>query len=206
MRRFVSIHYLAGLSRLMVQYLPPLLVLRVLGAEANAYFFIAWTTAITLSGGAEAFSASLTVEGSHRLESLGVYTRQLIRQAVLIFGGVIVVLFIGAPLLLRVFGPEYAAEGTALLRLLLVGVAASVPVSIYLAALRARGQGVRILAIEASIAVIALGLGSLGLDRFGTTSFGVAYLLGNAVVAAAVIPKLRGLVSDATRTEPEVLP
>lgn len=197
---FVTGNYLAGLFALAVAYLPPVLVLDELGAESTAYFYVAWAIGHTLILAVEAFAVSLTVEGAARPVELGAYARRMTRQALVVFPAIVAAIILLAPTLLDLFGSAYRSNATDLLRLLAVAVLLRIPVSLFAAAARVRGQVVRIAIAESAIAITALVLIMLLIADHGLIGVGWAILIAQAPVALAVIPFLVALVRSQEST------
>ena len=105
------------------------MVLNILSAEANAYFYISWTIAGLLIAIPTATSMSFFAEGSHMEGRLaGDLRRSLKLLALLLIPSIIILVFLGDKLLL-LFGTEYSAEGAKLLWFL---APAALPASINL--------------------------------------------------------------------------
>jgi O-antigen/teichoic acid export membrane protein len=187
---FVAGNYLAGLFGLGLAYLPPLIVLAQLGAQANAYFYVAWTIGITLAVAVEAFAISLTVEGSARPGDLHGYTRKVLRQAFMIFPAIVVFILMVAPNLLSLFGAAYADGATNLLRLLSIAVLARIPLAVFGAVARVERRVGRIALLEGATTVAALTLALWLLPRHGIIGVGWALLIAQTVAALFVSPGL----------------
>src|SRR5205807_2701683 len=87
----------------------------MLGSQANAYFYIAFTVVTAFNLLFVNVSTSLMVEGVIDERRLAALTRQVARRFLLwlVLGGV--VLYAAAPLILAPFGPEYATGAVAVL-------------------------------------------------------------------------------------------
>ncbi len=97
-------------------------------------------------------------------------------------------LLIGAPYLLGISGADYAREGTTLLRLLALSALPNIICVLYLGIARVQGRLASIVAIEATrcVFVLALSYGLFG--RYGITGIGIAWLVVDGTVAAALFP------------------
>jgi len=186
--RYLAVDYVAGLLNQGYTALVPLLVLVVLGSDANAYFYIAFMVSGALRAVAQSMSTSLVVEGSHSESELSSMARtSLMRYVKYALPGTIV-LALGANLLLRPFGAEYAANGATLLRLLLVATVPHAVIALYLGVERVRAGVSRVLAVEATIVVLVTAGAVLGMQWRGLTGFGLAWLSAHTIVAALVVP------------------
>ena len=85
-------------------------------------------------------AVSLTVEGSFDRSQLAANCRHALRRALLIIVPIVVVVIVGAPFILQVFGSKFADEGTMLLRLMALAVLPRVLIEVYLSVLRAQSR------------------------------------------------------------------
>ncbi len=185
--RFVTGDYLGALCVLAYVSLLPVIVIDRAGPEAGAYFYIVWVIATSLN----LLPLSITI--SHTVETVSTKgdpiarTRGALLHAMRLMIPIVAVVTIGAPWILAIFGPGYAANGTDLLRLLALSV---IPYSINLiyfslARIRARVSGIVI--VQAILAVLTLGLSFPLLDRMGVTGIGVATLFSQGSVAIVLL-------------------
>jgi O-antigen/teichoic acid export membrane protein len=164
----------------------PIMVLNLLGAEPNAYFYIAWsvgTVCILVSG---AVSMSLFAEGSYDEERLGLNIWRSLRLIFLTLIPLVILILIIAPQLLLLFGGSYAGSGAGLLRLMAIS---SLPWSInlvYLSKLRVEKKLKALIIFTAFTAVLALGSSYFLLPRMGINGVGIAWLATHGVIALAV--------------------
>ena len=200
--RYLASDYVAALLSQGYIAVLPLLVVAVLGNAANAYFYIAFLIAGAAGELARSLSTSLIVEGAHDEGDLPFLVRRSASFYLKVLLPGIVVMVIGAPLLLRPFGAAYVAEGTALLRILLVGTIPQAVITLYLGIERVRAQVNRILAVEAAIVTLVTTVGVLAMQRYGVTGMGVSWLLAHLVVAVSVLPPLRKLWGVRRRKPP----
>ncbi len=102
----------------------PLITLHALGPAQAAYFYLAFQIAYTVYGISYAIGQALFAEGSSegsRLVSLGKQAGLLLATVQL---AAVIVVASGAPLILSVFGRQYAEHGQHLLRILAVAAIA----------------------------------------------------------------------------------
>jgi O-antigen/teichoic acid export membrane protein len=203
--RYSAGNYVADLAWTSPGFLFPLIVVAVLGAEANAYFYIAWAIAALLAGIPTAVASSLLAEGSHDPDETGEHLRRAIWLTLGLVTPAIVVFWIGAPLLLGLFGAAYAAEGVDTLRLLSL---AALPLSLnmlYITVARLDHALRRLLAIATTTGVGALLLGAALAPQLGTAGIALGYLAVNTVVAVVLTAEwwLKGEARSGTgRVEP----
>jgi O-antigen/teichoic acid export membrane protein len=197
LRRFVALDYLGYLFMQAGTNALPLLVTARLGATANGRFYVAYAIANALELVAYNFGVSLTVESSRDPSRLAFYTQQILRRGFLLFAPGIVLLGMASPLLLTVFGKDYAQSSAALLRLLLLAVLPKLLVAIFVAVSRVQKRIGRIIAVQALTSTLVLGLSLVSVGHLGILGVGVAYLISQAVVAATVSPSLVRLLRKA---------
>ena len=168
----------------------PIMVVNLLGAEANAYFFVSWAMAGLLFTIPLATSMSLFAEGSHREDRLARDVRSSLKLiAVLLLPALAVMLLAGDKVLL-LFGREYSQEGT---KLLWVLAPSALPLSlnvVYLGIARVRKRLKDIILLAAAVALATLGLSYALIAHLGILGPGVAWLASQSVVALAVLPRL----------------
>jgi O-antigen/teichoic acid export membrane protein len=173
----------------------PLIVLTTLGANASAYYYVAWTIAYSLQLFSVNMATSLVVEGAERRSEIGASTRRIlwlfVRQQV----PLVVVIGIFAPLILQLFGRAYSDEGALLLRLLALGVLPHGVNAVCLGVARVRRQLRALFAIQAAQAGLFVALAVVLLPAMGIAGVGVAFLVGQSAVAlvtflAQILPLL----------------
>lgn len=136
-------------------------------------------------------STALVVEGAHDEAGLAVFARRSVRRYVTFVLPGVAVLVAGAGLLLRPFGPSYAAHGATLLRLLLLGTVPQAVVTLYLGVERVRARVTRVLAVEAGLVSLVIVGGILEMRGYGLAGMGVAWLVAQSAMAAVALPRLR---------------
>ncbi|MGN9912914.1 lipopolysaccharide biosynthesis protein [Phytohabitans sp. LJ34] len=195
--RFVTLDYVAFLFLQAGTNALPVLVTAVLGAEANAVFYVGWLVGGSIGLIADHFGMSLTVESAARPGHLATYTRHLLRKGLLLFAPGALVLCAFAPMLLLPFGDQYVRDSATPLRLFALAVVPRFAVAVYVAACRVRRQVGRIVLAEAAVSTIVVSLAVLTMPSWGVTGVGAAYLVAQLAVAAAVAPALVRLVRSA---------
>lgn len=172
----------------------PLMVLNLLGTSANAFFYQAWLIGMMLYLLSWNVAASFSVEGSSDPEKLTHYSRQTLRQILFLMIPAALVIFAGAPLILRIFGPAYALNGTTLLRWLAL---AAVPYGInawFLSYSRVQMNIRPVILFQGLQCVITLGLSYWGLPRFGLSAIGVAWLIAQTVLMVLALLSTRRIL------------
>ncbi|TKK83661.1 lipopolysaccharide biosynthesis protein [Herbidospora galbida] len=188
--RFAGGDYFGSVFTLAAIYLVPVVVATQVDHRTYAYYGIAVTVGGLLEIFAFTMATSLTVEGSFDPAALGRNTRRALHRSLTVLIPMIALVVAAAPLVLSVFGAEFADNGTPLLRLIALATLARAFVELYLGALRAMGRGRPLLYIQAARCVLALGLTWLLLPRHGIEGVGIALVITQSVTAAAVAPAL----------------
>jgi O-antigen/teichoic acid export membrane protein len=192
---YVAADYLGLLFRLMSTTLLPLIVIQSAGADATAYFSLTWTVAFPLQLIMELLSISLTVESSGDITNLGRYARRVLFQALRLLVIPVALLSLGAPYFLAIFGESYAAGGGTLLRFLALAAIPNAINVLYLCVARVQKRMVDIIVVQAALATLVLGLGFALLHVFGIAGIGLAWLIGQTVVACVLLAtRLRGIL------------
>jgi O-antigen/teichoic acid export membrane protein len=192
--RFLAGDYTGALCVLAVTNLVPVAVAASIGPSVNAYFYVAWMVGGTLDLLAVNMATSLTVEGAFDEAKIAANCRAALRKTLFILVPAAVVVALGAPAGLRLFGPQYAAHGARILQLLAVATLPKALTEMYLGALRAQSRTKLIALIQGIRAVLILGL-ALALTRaIGTVGAGIAVLVSQLIVAALVAPGLLALL------------
>jgi O-antigen/teichoic acid export membrane protein len=187
---YAASNYLGSLVSLAATTLLPLVVVNRLGAEANAYFAQPWLIASSLQLVAGNVSISLTVAAASEPGRLRSYAARAFRQCARLLLPLALLIIAGAPFLLQVFGPEYAARGSLLLRLLALGALPNMVVMLAISVARVQGRGGEIVAIQLALSALVLGLSLLLIGPYGISGVGLAYLLGQSLVAAPLLLRL----------------
>lgn len=180
-------NYIAGLLWIAPFMLFPLIVVNILGAEMNAYFYVPWIIAQTLFGIPLAVSYSLFAEGSVDEQSLQPNIGKSLKVCLLILAPAIVLLFLFSSPLLLLFGSSYSESGSTLLRILAVSAIPSSINYIGLSAMRVRKNTGWVLIVSGLSACLALGSGYFLMTRMGLTGIGVAWLATQILVALFII-------------------
>jgi len=192
--RFVAGDYLGSLFLQGSTTLLPVFVAATLGAGANAEFYAAFLLVSAVDVMALNVGASLTVEASRERGELAALVRRTARIGILLLVPAVLVMTAAAPLLLSLFGEDYANSAQTALRLLAVGLAFKSVTILYISACRALGAVRRIVATEAATFVLVASLSVLLVGPYGMDGVAIAWLIAQSVVALVVLPRLLALV------------
>lgn len=162
----------------------PIVVVALLGTAQNAYFYQAWMIANALTLMASGMANSFSAEAAGDRRNITAYSWGILRHMAVMMVPATLVAGIGASIVLSLFGPAYAREGAALLRLLAVATLPAAFVVWYLAYARVVGRIREVFALQTLRGVFFLGMSYVLLPSFGIESIGVAWLVVNVVAAA----------------------
>ena len=176
-------NYLAQLLAQTPQLLLPLLILELLGPAAGGYAYIAWMLGSVLASPGGALAGSAFAEGSSAPDSLSSILSRSTLVGLGLTGAGALVVAVGAPWVLRLFGAGYAAEAAALLRWLAAAAPLVVLSSLYFTRLRVEKRVGRLVLLSALVAALTLGLAAALMPRYGIAASAVGWLLGNGLVA-----------------------
>jgi hypothetical protein len=178
----------------------PLLVIAQLGDAANAYFYQAWLIATMFYLLALGMAGSFTVEGAADPAQVPALSRRMLVQLTRLLVPAAVLAFVLAPWLLRLFGSEYARQGTPLLRWLLAGTLPMIVTTWYVSYVRVANRFRAMVAVPGAAAALALGLAYLLLPHYGIEGAGIAWFASQLIVAVGVAVKAAPLLFP--RSEP----
>jgi O-antigen/teichoic acid export membrane protein len=166
--------------------LPVLVVARV-GATAGALFAIPWLLAQAVDLVAGNLGMSLTVEaaGDHRATQR--ILRHVLRRAIPLVTAIAITGVVGASLLLRVYGHTYGSSSATVLRVLLVACVPRAVIVLAIGAARAELAVVRMLTLQATLAVTVVPGAWLLMGRYGIEGAAIAWLAGQVVALVVVI-------------------
>lgn len=167
-------NYALNLSEFLPGLLLPILVLHGLGAEENARFFLAWTVAtvafLASKAVAQSAFAALVREAGDARAALA---KGLTLSGLLLVPAALVI-YVGAPWILALFGPHYV-EAAGLLRILALSVVPIIAFNLHLAYLKARDASWELTLLP--LVSLALLLPALPFAlRWGIEGAGVAWL------------------------------
>lgn len=203
---FVAADYLGALCWLAVTMLMPVIVTQQLGARANAYFYLAWTIAYSLYLVSLNMGSSLTVEATTDQSQLKSYSYRAFVQTFYLLAPAVSLIVIGAPYILLIFGPDYTAEASTLLRLLALSALPNIVNAMFVSVVRVQRRMKALVITLAILCGLVLTLGVVLLQLDGITGVGLAWLIGQTAVAVGVwITQLRPLWIEDMEPAPDGL-
>jgi O-antigen/teichoic acid export membrane protein len=187
---FVAAEYLNHLVSNVVVFLPPLLVLHVLGATANAYFAVPWLVVSTTQTLLWNIVTSFIVQSTRRPDAIAHHARKTLVIGAAVVGAGTVGLLVAAPVLLGIQGPAFAAEGAGLLRIAALSLPCAGVVVFSSAFAMIERRLWRLLAVQSAAAAAFLGGSAVLMPRVGIVGVGLAYVVAQAALALALLPAL----------------
>jgi O-antigen/teichoic acid export membrane protein len=190
-------NYVAGLVYRAPAMLLPLIVLRQLGPEANASFYVSWMLGGLLCVIPNAISQSLFAEGSRSERDLRDDVIRAVKMSLSLLVPVVVGAFLLADKLLLLFGAAYVQQGAVLLRILALAALPILVNTAYLTVKRVEKQMTPIVLLSALIAGGTLALSCGLMPQLGVEATAVGWLASQA--AAAILVTL-SLLTRRSRT------
>lgn len=196
-RRFAGAGYVTSVMDLLPQLVLPVIIINGSGASSSALYFVSFQIVTLLNSVCYAIGSSMYAEGARRPESI----HEIVRRAGHLMAGAVALGVLGlvavSPLLLAVFGHEYADQGVPTLRVLAVGV---VGVAFnYWSAIRLRlAHRLRaMMTVQLSTTVAMIGLAMAFADHgpaWVAGAWGIGQLFGGCMgyLASRTVAPLRG--------------
>lgn len=179
-------NYVGMLCFLASTTLLPMIVTQSLGTRATAYFYIPWMLYTGLQLIPQNMALSFMVEASANRSRIADYYQSAWRQSLRLLLPLVGLLLVGAPWLMALFGADYAAEGSTLLRILAVAILPNLYTALYLSLARVENRSHHLIVVQGAICLLTLGLTALFLDTFGITGVGLAWLAAQSLVAVVI--------------------
>jgi len=163
------------------------MVVNLLGAEPNAYFYMDWMIASLLFTIPWAVSRSLFAEGVHFADELAANVGKSLKLIFLLVVPVLILILLLGNRLLLFFGEGYSVNGLHLLRILSVSVMFIGVNRVYLAILRVEDR-IRELVFIFGFTAVAILLGSyFTIPAIGIVSIGYVWLATQGAVSLYAI-------------------
>ena len=185
--RFLSWDFAGSLFLSGAFGLAPLMIATAAGVEANAPYHIAWTIAYSVYLIGRSMGVSLLAESAAFPKRRLRLTADAFCHTMILVTGAVSVLFVAAPLVLKLFGTVYVTQGTAILRVLLLACLPWAATTIIITLLRAQGRTRPVALIQlATLAVFALS-GMLLLPLLGALGVAWGWLISHSAVLGGIV-------------------
>lgn len=201
--QFFASSYAINAVHVTVPLLVPLIVVAQLGTEMNAYFSMCWlvvnTLGILIGATAAPFVATASTPGAD--------LRSCTRRFVLLCGGAAVAgclaLLVGAPLVLSILGPDYAENGTTLIRIMAFTLPSVALMTIYTALSRLRRRLRLAVTAQVLLGIVVVAGVILTLPHWGINAVGYTYLAAEMMCTLILVgPTIVLLRSAVNPTDP----
>ncbi len=147
--------------------------------------------------------SSLVVESAADQSELPRQARQVVVHLAKLIVPASVVIAVAAPYIMDIFGHDYSAAGASTLRLLAISAPPFVLTSTVQSALRAMRRTRAVLAIDATLCTVAIGLSCALLPVVGIVATGIGWCVAQYLVAGVLTAKLlsRGHAATASTVD-----
>ena len=192
--RFGLGQHLLAVVQAAPDWLVPLIVLALVGAEGTAFYYAAWTVSFSVRLLAVNLGSAATAEGSRRGSDRRGAGRQVRTLAAAVVLPAVVASWLLAELILAIYGPRYAAA-VDLLRLMVVAVVPFTVVTLFVVAERIAERTKVGLATALVVSGITMALDAVLIPRVGIVGAGWGWLIaqvgGVAIVALVTLARAR---------------
>jgi O-antigen/teichoic acid export membrane protein len=178
-RNGLSNHVL-NLSRLAPTLAIPLIVTERLSPSENAYWYAAWMIAFLIRFIPGATAEATFAEITNRSATLGRGLWKSLSSSVAVSMMAMIGLIVAAPVILGMMGDEYAAGGTAPLRILALSIVPQIFIEFYILTRRVSGRLFEPNVVFAVTAILALAAASYGAASYGLVGVATGWLLAES--------------------------
>lgn len=187
--------YVSRIFETLPTYLLPLLVISLLGAKQNAYFYIAWQISMLPLIFSKAVSNSLFAEILNDKKN----SHHLIIKAIKFVSTLVMLSILGTFLfgkyLLMIYGSEYVNNSFELLCVLSFAVIPFSYNTIYVGILRSKGDVLKPIVVNGLIAFFCLGGSYVLVKLYGLIGIAYSWVSANAIVTLLLILNTKNLTS-----------
>lgn len=180
-------NYFVSLLAQSAQTVLPILILEILGPQANGFAYIPLQLSFTASSFGFSLATSAFAESAHHLpEAYQIVTRSLAASLVISLVLTLVML-IGAPVTMAWFGVEYARESTGLLRLASLAGPFMVLNQNYYTLLRLEKRIGQLILLSLACFTLTVGVAYFLMPAHGIQASGIGLLVGHASVSIFIL-------------------
>jgi O-antigen/teichoic acid export membrane protein len=182
----VSASFLGSIFLTAAWFLTPVIVADLVGPDKEAYFYVPFTFLVALNSLTVNTMTALTVEAAMDEDQIFPLARRSLLNSWALLAPVVLVLVVGAPLILDLYGSAYAHAGASLMRLLALSLFPSAITSIGIAVARIQNRNGWVLWIQAVPSLVQVGM-TIVLVRGGSIAgAGWAQLIADGFGAVVV--------------------
>lgn len=195
-------NYALNLAELLPGVLLPILVVRELGPEENARFFVAWTIAAVVFVASKAIAQSAFAALVHNSDDERSIRKGALLSAALL-GPAAIILYVGAHPILGLFGSHFTASAP-LLRVLALSIPFVIASNLYLTYLKARNAGWELTLLPVA-SLLALVIASpIALALWGIVATGLVWLIVQVMVGTYGATRLISSLRRNTHAQPRI--
>ncbi|WP_130288215.1 lipopolysaccharide biosynthesis protein [Pseudonocardia sediminis] len=180
----------------------PLLVLARLGAPDAATYQIVWTMTMAIYLVVTGMTQSMVAHGATDPAGADAARRSTTKRALMLTVPAVAVLTLGAYPILSIFGEHYTETGTGALVLASLSALPNIVTASALAAARVQRRMRVLFGVPAAIATIVIGMSWVVAPWWGLTGVGLSWLVGQTVVALALLVHGRVMHGNALAAAP----
>jgi O-antigen/teichoic acid export membrane protein len=185
--RFIGADYVGALFWQSAMMGLPVLVLARLGPEAAAAYNMVWQFGLALYMVPSGMGQSMIAHNAADPANVDKARRETVRRGLMLVAPVALVLALGAPLVLALFGPHYAATGAGALALVALSAIPNVITAATTSTARVRQRRGVQFGVPTSLSVLTIGVAWLLMPHLGVLAVGLAWLLAQCLVASVVL-------------------
>jgi O-antigen/teichoic acid export membrane protein len=196
-------HHVLNLSINSISYIVPLMAALLIRPQQVAYFSTAFLLSATVLIIPYLLALSLFAERSGDPRLLHRHIRRTLPFGLALCCGIVLAVQVAAPVVLRVFGPAYAANGTTALRLLILVGPAYVIKDHYVAIRRAQGRlghAAKVMAAGTSAEAVGAALGGI---YWGMTGLCIGWAVAASCEAVVLLPAVSQVFRRHRAAEPD---
>jgi O-antigen/teichoic acid export membrane protein/aminoglycoside phosphotransferase len=185
--RFAAPDFVGAMFWLGATTLMPVIVVGIAGATSNAYFSVDWMIVTPLLTISSATGSALVVTAARNPRQTARYTQDVLRQTAMMVLPASLLIAIGAPYILRLFGHGYAQHGAGTLALLAVSAIPNMLMTIYVRVYRVQQRMRAVVGLLAVQCGLVVALAVVLLNTMGIIGVGLAWLLSQTAVAVGLL-------------------
>jgi O-antigen/teichoic acid export membrane protein len=176
-RKYAASNYAGVLLAGLPSQILPTVIIASLGTAESAYFALSWTMANLLYVIPSSITQSLLAESSHDIKKRTENLKRAVKILAVILVPVILVAILVAPVLLRIFGQQYATGSTQIFQIMAFSTIFIAVSSVSATILNIRQKSFGIVIAQAVLVVVTL-ISTTFLLHDGLVGVGLAMLLG----------------------------
>jgi O-antigen/teichoic acid export membrane protein/aminoglycoside phosphotransferase len=185
--RFVRADYAGAVFWQVAMFGLPVIVLARLDAGSAAAYGVVWTIAQSLYLVSSGMGQSMVAHGAADPGRVDEARRAVVRRSLRLVVPAAVVVALGAPLVLSIFGEHYAESGGWALALAALSAIPNVVTASTVSAARVRQRMGVLFGVPATVTVIVVTLSWLLMPALGITAVGLSWLVAQLLVAGGIL-------------------